>query len=281
MIWKILTILVLIAAIVGGTGYFVNQYYFVPKQLDLEERTAIAIPMPTPPPDPSIAVFETLKPMLESDSPESAEAVAGFLKAYPESPMVAPARAALSRINGVVFFSPTPSADRVAYSVVSGDSLVKIAAKFKTGAELISRVNGLTTINLKIGQALAIPQIETAVVIDRAAGTVTVTKGGEFFREYTAQALKLPNAASSGVANVTVSDKFVLKGANRIAFGTKDFETGDRWISLGTSGGAIRSAPLPGADGVTPPTPPGVILSPSDAAEVFVLVKTGTPVTIR
>lgn len=277
MIWKVLTVLVLIAAILGGTGYFVNQFYFVPKQLDLEERTAIAIPTPTPPPDPSIEVFETLKPMLESDTPESAAAISEFLKSYPESPMAGPARAALSRINGVVFFSPTPSNDRVAYSVVSGDSLVKIAAKFKTGAELISRVNGLTTINLKIGQPLMIPQIETAVVINRAAGTVTVTKGGEFFKEYTAQALKLPSSASSGV----VSDKFVLKGANRIAFGTKDFETGDRWISLGTSGAAIRSAPLPGADGVTPPTPPGVILSPSDAAEVFVLVKTGTPVTIQ
>lgn len=277
MIWKVLTVLVLIAAILGGTGYFVNQFYFVPKQLDLEERTAIAIPTPTPPPDPSIAVFETLKPMLESDTPESAAAISEFLKSYPESPMAGPARAALSRINGVVFFSPTPSNDRVAYSVVSGDSLVKIAAKFKTVAELISRVNGLTTINLKIGQALMIPQIETEVIINRAAGTVTVTKGGEFFKEYTAQALKLPASASSGV----VSDKFVLKGANRIAFGTKDFETGDRWISLGTSGAAIRSAPLPGADGVTPPTPPGVILSPSDAAEVFVLVKTGTPVTIQ
>jgi len=281
MIWKVLTILVIVAAILGGTGYFVNEFYFKPQKLDLQEKVEAAQPAPTPPPDPSLAAFEALRPYLEADTPEAQTVIRGFLKEYPDSPLAKAARAALSRINGVLVLSPTPGPEKVTYTVVSGDSLVKIASKFKTGAELISRVNGLTTINLKIGQNLEIPQLDTSLVIDRAASTVTVMNRGEFFREYPVLSLKIPASASSGPVQTTVNDRFMLKGANRIAFGSKDFEGGERWILLGTAGLVIRSMPASGADGVTPPVPPGIVLAPTDAAEVFVLVNRGTPVTIR
>ena len=51
-----------------------------------------------------------------------------------------------------------------------GDSLVKIASKFKSNAELIFRANNMETINLKIGQKLVIPQLDISVVVDRKAG---------------------------------------------------------------------------------------------------------------
>jgi len=281
MIWKALTILILVAAILGGTGYFVNEFHFKPKKLDLQEKEAAALPAPTPPPDPSIAAFETLRPFLESDTPEAQVAIRTFLTDYPESPLAKAARAALGRINGVLFLSPVPGPEKVTYTVVSGDSLVKIAAKFKTGAELISRANGLTTINLKIGQVLEIPQLDTSLVIDRAASTVTVMNRGEFFREYPIVSLKLPTSATSGTVQTTVNDRFMLKGANRVAFGSKDFDGGERWILLGTAGLAIRGMPAAGADGVVPAPPAGIVVSTTDAAEISVLVSRGTPVTIR
>ncbi len=281
MIWKTLTILVLIAAIAGGTWYFVYEFHLKPKKLDVQEKLAVAEAASTPPPDPAIAAFEALKPQLELNTPEAVAAIHAYLQSYPESAGARDARAALGRINAAAFFAPVAGLGKVEYSVVSGDSLVKIASKFKTSAELIYRVNGLTTINLKIGQPLLVPQIDTSLVIDRGAQSVTVRNNGEFFKEYTPLSFKLPPSVASGKIETKVNDKFMMKGSDRLAFGSKDYETGDRWIMLGTGGLALRSLPAPPTEGTPPPPPPGIVFTPEEAAEIFVLVTRGTPVIIQ
>ena len=50
-------------------------------------------------------------------------------------------------------------------------------------------------------------------------------------------------------------------------------------VSARTICGAAITAPA--ADGTTPPAPSGIVLKPEDFAEIYVLVKTGTPVTIQ
>lgn len=280
MIARVLVILFLAAAILGGSAYFAYELYLKPKKLDVEEKQMAAV-QPTPPPDPSLPAFETLKPQLELDTPEAMAAIAAFLNSYPESPMAPAARAALGRINAAQLLSPAPSPEKTMYSVVQGDSLVKIAAKFKTGAELIYRVNNLQTINLKIGQQLAVPKLDTSLVVDRAAKTVTVQNAGTFVREYPVTSLKLPPAASTGSVQTKVSDKLAMKGGARVAFGTKDYEGSDRWVLLGVAGVVLRGTPPPAADGSQPPPPPGIVLDPADAAEIFVLTTRGTPVTIK
>jgi len=281
MIARLLVILFLVAAILGGTAYFAYELYLKPKNLDVEEKKMVAISPPTPPPDPSLAVFETLKPVLELDTPEARTSIVEFLDTYPESPMAPAARAALGRINISQVLSPSPSPEKTTYTVAKGDSLVKIAAKFKTGAELIYRVNNLATINLQIGQELAIPKLDTSLVVDRAARVVTVQNAGTFLREYPIKALKLPPAAASGTVQTKVNDKLAMKGSARVAFGTKDYEGSDRWVMLGLSGVVIRGVPAPAADGTEVPMPPGIVLDPADASEIFVLTTRGTPVTIK
>lgn len=281
MIARLLVILFLVAAILGGTAYFAYELYLKPKNLDVEEKKMVAISPPTPPPDPSLAVFETLKPVLELDTPEARTSIVEFLDTYPESPMAPAARAALGRINISQVLSPSPSPEKTIYTVAKGDSLVKIAAKFKTGAELIYRVNNLATINLQIGQELAIPKLDTSLVVDRAARVVTVQNAGTFLREYPIKALKLPPAAASGTVQTKVNDKLAMKGSARVAFGTKDYEGSDRWVMLGLSGVVIRGVPAPAADGTEVPMPPGIVLDPADASEIFVLTTRGTPVTIK
>ncbi len=282
MIARVLVILILVAAILGGTGYFAYELYFKPKKLDVEEKKMAELaPPPTPPPDPSLAAFEALKPVLELGTPESGAKIGEFLNAYPESPMAPAARAALGRINAAQLLSPSPSPDKIMYAVAKGDSLVKIAAKFKTGAELIYRVNNLQTINLQIGQELAIPKLDTALIVDRTGKTVTLMNAGAFVREYPVVSLKLPPAASSGTVETKVNDKLAMKGSTRVAFGTKDYDGSDRWIMLGLAGVALRGTPAPAADGTQPPMPPGIVLDPADAGEIFVLTTRGTPVTIK
>jgi len=280
MIIRTLVILVLVAAILGGSGYFAYESFVKPKKLDVQEQK-LAETAPPPPPDPSLAAFEALKPSLDQDTPEAQGAIQNFLDAYPESPMSPAARAAIGRINASRLLSPDPSPEKTPYTVVQGDSLVKIAAKFKSGAELIYRANRLATINLKIGQQLMIPKLDTALVVDRTANSVTLLNAGAFVREYPVTSLKLPPAAAKGSLETKVADKVAMKGSVRAAFGTKDYEGSDRWLMLGAAGIVLRGAPAPAADGTTPPMPPGIVLDPADAEEIFVLTTRGTPVTIK
>ncbi|MFA7343210.1 MAG: LysM peptidoglycan-binding domain-containing protein [Terrimicrobiaceae bacterium] len=279
MIARVLVVLFLVAAILGGTVFFAYELYLKPKKLDVEEKK-LADVAPTPPPDPSFPDFEKLKPVLDLNSAEAHAAISEFLDRYPDSPMAPAARAALGRINVAQLLSPSPSPDKTVYAVVKGDSLVKIAGKFKTGAELIYCLNGLHTINLQIGQELVIPKLDTSLVLDRKAMTLTLQNAGAFVREYPVKSLKLPPAAAAGTVQTKVGDKIAMKGGVRVAFGTKDYEGSDRWVMLGP-GVILRGTPPPADDGSETPMPPGIVLDPADASEIYVFTARGTPVTIK
>ncbi|MEI6339712.1 MAG: LysM peptidoglycan-binding domain-containing protein [Verrucomicrobiota bacterium] len=275
-IFRTLTILLLTGVIFGGSAYFAYDLYWKPKKLDREDKIAKSVQVdPSPPPDYSLPAYKKAMMLRKSGAADAAgAALAEFLRAFPESPSLAAAKSALGEINAAQVFSPSASADKVAYAVAKGDSLAKIAAKFKTNAELVFRANNLDSINLQIGQQLFIPQLDTSLVVDRKAGTVTVLNRGEFFKEYPAGSITIHSGKAAIKTKVT--DKLALQGSTRVAFGDKNYSACERWLMLGQSGLVIRSQPA--ADG---PAPAGIILAPADMEEVFVLVSPGAPVTIK
>jgi len=277
MIVRILVILTLAAALLGGGGYFLYETWMKPKRLDREEKKAAAAAKPVVPPDPSLPAFGRLKPFFAQDTPEARGALTAFLKEFPEAPKAPEVRAALGRINVALVLSPVPLPEKTAYTVQKGDSLSKIATKLKSGAELIYRANNLQTINLKIGQELLIPKLDTTIVVDRAAGKLTVSNAGQFFKEYPIRSLKLSGAHASGAVETKVVGKEAVKGTARISFGSKDYEGSERHVIL-ASGLTIRAAdPAKAAD----PAPTGILLDPPDADELYFLTARGTPVTIK
>lgn len=269
-IFRVIIILAVVGLIVGGASYFAYDLYWKPKILDKKDREEQAnAPVPTPPPDPSVPAFE--KAVADAKTGDPVAVWTTFIESYPTSPKLTEARAALGEINVGSVFAPDESGNKIAYTVVSGDALAKIATKFKTNADLIFRVNNLETINLKIGQQLFIPQLEPSLVIDRAASTVTLLNQGVFFKEYPIVALK--NAGKSPV-ETKIGDKIVMAGSNRVAFGDKNYAGAERWLMLG-GGLAIRGLP----EGGEPPN--GIILSAPDMDELFLLTSRGAPVTIH
>jgi hypothetical protein len=281
MVIKALTILLLTAAILGGSVYFIYELYYKEKKLDGIEQTAMPTPPPAPTPDPAIAAFEALKPELAKNTVEAREAVTTYLTTYPEAPKGAEARAALGRINLALFRDPAATPANTVYSVKKGDSLVRIASHFKSNAELIYWANQLPSINLQIGQELLVPVIDTSLVINRDKATVTLFNNGVFFKEYPATSVKLAGSAASGEVEGKVIDRIATKGDTRVAFGAKDYPEAERSVILNLGGATLRTPPAPPADGSAPVTPPGVVLSPEDFSEIYVLVKPGTPVTIK
>lgn len=276
MLFRALVLLSLTAAILGGSAYFAYELYWKPRQLDLEDKRTFAAKPPAPPPDFSLPSFEKAMEVQKTGDREAFRAaLTEFLANYPTSPNTAKAKATLGALNSEAVFSPAIPGDKTPYTVSHGDSLARIAARTKTEANLIYRANNLETINLSVGQQLFIPRLQMSLTINRAAKTVTLYNKGEFFKEYQAMALKTPGLAAGKPVQTKVADRIALKGANRVAFGDKAYPEAERWILLSAASLAIRAQP----EGGQPP--PGIILSPADLEEIFLLVSRGTPVTIH
>ena len=274
-ILRTVIILGLVGLILGGSAFFAYELYWKPRNLDREDR-ASSSQQSAPVPHYSLPAFERVAALQQQgDIEEVRSAWAQFIQNYPDSPKIGEAKAALGRLNTNLVFSPTPSPEKTTYAVSKGDSLVKIASKVKSNPELIFRVNNMQSINLKIGQQLAIPQLDMSVVVDRKARALTLLNRGQFFKEYQIISLKTP--AASARVQTKVADKIALKGSNRVAFGDKNYFGSDRLIMLGSAGLSIRGLP----EGSENNPPPGIVLSREDIEEIFMLVSRGTPVEIQ
>jgi LysM repeat protein len=281
MFIKALTILFIVAGILGGSGYFIYELYYKQKKLDVVEQVAAPTPTPAPTPSPAIAALEALKPTLGQNTIEARDALTAYLTTYPDAPQAAEVRSALGRINLALFRDPTASPTNTLYTVKKGDSLDRIKSQFKTNAELIYWANGLASINLKIGQELLVPVVDTSLVIDRGTSTVLVTNGGVFFKEYPAVSISLTGQAAKGELEAKVADRLARKGETRVAFGSKDYAEAERTILINPGNIVLRTPPSPTTDGSTPATPHGVVLSPADFEDIYALVKSGTPVSFK
>jgi len=281
MIFKALTILLLVAAVLGGSAYFVYDLYYKDKKLDIIEQTAPPTPVPSPTPDQSVAAWDALKPTAAMDTIDARESIKNFITTFPDSVRLPEATAALGRINLVLFRDTGATPANTVYTVKKGDSLAKIASVTKNNVEQIYWVNQLSSTNLQIGQLLLIPSLNTSAVLNRDKSTLTVLNHGEFFNEYPIVSLTLTGGASKGEFEAKVADRVARKGETRVAFGAKDYAETERFVLLSPGGTTIRPTPTPAADGTIPPNPPGIVLSLADFNDIFALLKSGTPLTIK
>lgn len=303
ILFRVLTILVLATAIFGGAAVAIYELYLKPAELDKAEKRELANVVATPRPDYSLGEFDKAAGLQkEGRTDEAKAALWDFIQNFPESVKVPEAKKILGEINTERIFTPGDAPGKIMYQVARGDSLVKVAAKNSSNAELIYRSNNLDTIALSVGQPLYIPQLNTSIVVDRKAKTVTLFNDGEFLKEYAAESVKTPGM--TGVTKTKVADKVALQGSTRVAFGDKRYTDSDRWVMLG-QGVVIRGVPPAPAE--TPPAantgpatptpagaapqaapehkarvyPPGILVAPEDIEEIFLLVSRGTPVTIQ
>jgi len=74
--------------------------------------------------------------------------------------------------------SGTATEEAVVYTVEAGDTLSGIAERFGVTVELIQTANGMTGVDIAIGQELTIPRRETATATPTPAPGATSTPGG-------------------------------------------------------------------------------------------------------
>jgi LysM repeat protein len=272
---RIILVILVAAGIFGGAGWMAYKLHFEPRlALEAERRQALEAAAPQEAaPDPSEADFAVVAEQARQAAPEAArEMWNGFLDRHPASPRAAEARAALGPLNMQALLVAGGENTPGTHTVAKGDSLYRIARANQTTVELLARANSLTNTMLRIGQQLAVPKLEVSLVLDRAAGTLTLQNRGRFVREYAL--LASPPSAAAGAARI--SDLVVEADGKRVTFGQKGYEGGRRSVVL--SSGAVITGAAP--DTPAAAMPPGFVVKDEDLAELFVLLRRGDPVTI-
>lgn len=267
-----LFLLLFVAVVVFGSIAFFGYKLFLAPAKEMRAEQAAAAVEPAPTPDPALPEFEEAME-LANDRTKIFDAIAklqSFVARHARSPLFGEAKAILGELNATVVFTTMDAPDKVEYTVQRGDSLVRVASRTNSNAELIMRSNNMPSIDLQIGQVLKVPQLDTAIVIDRPTQTLTVFNNNVFFKEYP---LLSPVSGSSEV-DTTVREKIAQRDGRRITFGGRDFPGSERIIQLADGGLSIR-----GVDPAVGGT--GIVVSQHDIEEIFPLVTRGTRVIIR
>ena len=90
----------------------------------------------------------------------------------------------LGAIDAKILFTAASAPEKTDYTIVSGDTLGKLAQKFGTTIDLIKKSNNLSSDVIRIGDRLRIYQGHFAVTVSKATNELRLTDNGKFFKRY-------------------------------------------------------------------------------------------------
>ncbi|HEY4271589.1 MAG TPA: LysM peptidoglycan-binding domain-containing protein [Candidatus Udaeobacter sp.] len=215
----------------------------------------------------------------------------------PKSPVTRELRDLLGDVNAQIFFSKEPSPRKIEYTVKRGDALASIARKLQSSAEAIIRVNGLDSTLIRPGEKLFVPHLDFTITIDLPRNRVVVHDSHGFFTQYPIASAELPPARRPTI-QTKVTAKSFLENGKPVRPGHELQKEGTPRIDLGRRGfvlygveeqsESITSQIAVEAD-VKEGTPnsgdahrpvQGIAMLKNDVAEIELLIRKGTPVTI-
>jgi lipoprotein-anchoring transpeptidase ErfK/SrfK len=188
----------------------------------------------------------------------------------------------LGDLNTQIVFSPAAAPQKVDHTIVTGDTLGKLAKKYGVTMELIKRANGLSRDMIRIGDRLRIYQGKFAVEVSKTANTLTVTDSGKFFKRYrvgTGQYSKTPVGEFNITGRIAQPPWYRTDGST-VPYGHPDNILGTHWLGLNVRGYGLHGTWETNSIGKQ--SSAGCIrLLNDDVAELYVLLPEGTPVTIH
>jgi LysM repeat protein len=212
----------------------------------------------------------------------------------PTSPVTTELRDLLGNLNTRIFFSKEPSPRKTEYTVKQGDSLAAIARKLGSSVEAIMRVNGLDSTLIRPGQKLFVPRLDFAVTVDLPSNRVIIHDAQGFFAQYPIVSVTLPGskspvlkttvtAKSSGEKNGFSSEEKLHSKAEALRIdlrraGYALYGLRENKVASASAMGIAEPSTASG-DGASV-SPGGIGMLRDDLAELQLLVRKGTPVTI-
>ncbi len=290
--WQTLVIVLLGAAIFAGLAYFAR-IVFRPEGWN----PGTAIPRVTYV-HPDVKRLKRAKRLVGENKLEQARAIlVNALITSRHSPVTREMRDLLGDINTRIFFSNAPSLRKTEYKVKRGDTLSSIARKLQSTADAIMHLNNLDSTLIRVGETLVVPRLDFTITIDLPRERVIVHDGHGFFTQYPIASADLPPTRKHAFQTTVMAKSFSgsgqpvrksypenngagplihLRRPGYVLYGVEqDSETAGPEIAVEDEENATpESAAAQGA------APKGIAMLKNDLAELDLLIRRGTPITI-
>jgi LysM repeat protein len=289
-LWQKCVLVVLGIVIFGGAMYFAHVVF---RPIGLERYKSIPR---TTYVHPNVKKLKRAQGLVrEGKLKEAREILVKALTTSPKSPVTRELRDLLGEVNTQIFFSKEPSPRKIEYTVKRGDALSSIARKLKSSAEAIIRVNDLDSTLIRPGEKLLVPNLDFTITIDLSRNRVIVHDSRGFFTQYPIVSTELPPARHPTIQTKVTAKSFWEGGkpvpASRQKEATPRIDLGRTgYVLYGVeeeSDTSTSEIALEANDKDETPNsrdadraPQGIAMLKDDIAEIELLIRKGTPVTI-
>jgi lipoprotein-anchoring transpeptidase ErfK/SrfK len=195
----------------------------------------------------------------------------------------------LGRLNVQLVTTGRAMPEKTDYVVRAGDSISKIANKFRTTTDLIQSSNGITDPNrIKAGDQLRVFNGKFGVTVSKTRNDLMLELNGRFFKRYRVGTGKF-GKTPTGVFKITERIKEPVwwrPDGKEVPYGSKENILGTRWMALGATGQTpkVKGYGIHGTwepDSIGKAESAGCIrMLNQEVEELFVMLPVGTPVTI-
>jgi lipoprotein-anchoring transpeptidase ErfK/SrfK len=199
---------------------------------------------------------------------------------FPNSGEVMNWQKKIDDINIRLLFSPALTPKSVLYEIVPGDTLTKIARKFKTTPDLIKKSNGLSDDKIIPGRKVKVWNAPFSIVVDKSQNILILKSDEEIIKTYIVSTGK---DNCTPVGNFKITSKLInptwFKTGAVVPPESPENILGTRWMGL--------DRPSYGIHGTTEPQSLGkqatqgcVRMSNQEVEELYTIIPVGTEVTI-
>jgi LysM repeat protein len=288
---KSFIVVALAALVFGSAAYFARSIWWHEEGIRPNEPSAFASARYV---DPSVRTLKEARALFRTGHLAKArDKLVRSLALNPQSPVRQEMRDLVGDINTEIFFSKEPSPRKSEYVVRPGDALYSIAHKLKSSTDLIMRANNLSSPLIHPGETLSIPHLDFTVTIDLPRSRVVVHDSRGFFTQYPIASAELPHTRATRQQTKVMAKTF-WKNGTTITRARRD-EQATPWIHLRTgyvlygvdaennesdSQIAVTNNDSASEETKNKRPPAGIAMRNEDIAELQLLLRKGTPVTI-
>ena len=186
----------------------------------------------------------------------------------------------MGNINIGLLFSSKKTPFAQVYRVQPGDTLNKIAKKYSTTTDLLTKANKLENAFLRPGMQLTVLDGKFSVIVDKSLNILTLKLNEEVFKVYRISTGR-DNCSPVGTFTIVnkLKDPTWFKPGEAIPSGDPRNILGTRWMGFSKSGYGIHGTTTPETIG-TQETAGCVRMKNEEAEQLYDVLPVGTEITI-
>ena len=225
--------------------------------------------------DPGERAFQKAHELLALGKvPEAREKLTAIVNVFPASSSAPVARRIVGEMNLDEVLSTTHMPGKQVHVVKRGDSLLGIAAAYRTTIDCMMHLNSMLELrSIQPGDELIVMPLDFRLLVEPRRKTVSLWQGGRFIREYPALHMA---AVTAGAQRGTIQSKFAELDGRRVTPQSKDYRAANKVIQTAKPQLQIRAW----IDESEKPSG-GILLRPQDMEEINLLTRVGNEVEIR